>query len=311
MSDIITAFAYLQVIHGVFPDVDISLTRNYGMLNNNVISLYKNSAQTVLLEVRSLSRKLLSVGDRDFYINIIDSGRGVLMYRRLATVLDPTKGRLKFYFSSSDLDDIKIGMYSFSISSTDYIGEETFLFLDQVGGATGTVEIIDKTMPAFVPSIVANVFQRRIDNNANLLSGYYTSSKYPGAGQNSFTDGQHTIGVYCTNFTGQFFVQGSLADQPDEPDWFNLIITEDEMFNFVGFTGIESFNFYGPLLWVRFLFVPDPALNEGTLDQILYRGINDPLPSNVTGPLVKDLEHQDKLRRHGENPYAIYTTIQR
>ena len=294
MTDIITVWGYNQVLFAVFPDVETGNKRNYPMENNSQIKLYKNSAQTLLLEVRSLSRKFLTVTDRDFYLNIIDVNQGCLAFRRIAAVVDPNLGRLSFSFDASDLDNLYSGIYSYSVSTIDQTGNETFLFLDQSGGASSSIEIIDKAMPAFVPSTIATVFQNRID----MMSNYWTSSTYPGAGQSNFSEGLHTIAVYCTDFTGKFVVQGSLAANPTDTDWFNVVITNYDYFYFTNFTGIESFNFIGPLLWVRFVYYPDPINNTGSLDQVLYRGSSNPLPTSVSEPLLD--EHRHRLG-HGRN----------
>lgn len=39
-----------------------------------------------------------------------------------------------------------------------------------------------------------------------------------------FTDGLHTVAIYMNNFTGRFFIEGTLATTPTADDWFTINI---------------------------------------------------------------------------------------
>ena len=298
---VITTYAYNQVIYAAYADAEnFNGKVNLPMVKNEV-NIYRNSSQTILLEVRSLSRKLLQIFNQNFYINILNNVTGELMFRRAGEVFDSTPGRLKFTFGENDFDMVTPGMYNFSVSIVDETGAETFLFLDQSGGATGTLYVNDNAFPAFVPSMVANSFTRRMDNPP-LYNPYFLSSPYPGNGQFNYIDGQHTITVYMTNYTGTFTVQGTLAVAPGEFDWFDCLLTEQDTFvSYSSFTGIDCYNFQGALQWVRFRYDPDPMLNMGSLDQVLYRGINNPKPTELTQPYPK-LPHQKQYDSNSGQP---------
>lgn len=279
MTSLVTAFAYNQVVTAVYvqtSEYDISNRWNVPMLQNN-IALYKNSSQTVLLEVRSLSNKLLKITNIDFYLNIINPRTNELLFRRVGTVLDQDKGRISFILSATDTDNMEAGAYLFSISAIDNDGVETFLFLDQNADATGDVILYDKALPAFIPSFQVTEFGSQLYNE----TAYFISSAFPGDGQFSNTNGQHTVAAYMTNFTGKFYIEASLMLDPGQFDWFDIVITEQFCYQvYNGFSGIECFNFFGPVNWVRFKYLPD-AMNEGTFDQIYYRAVNQPNPNYV------------------------------
>lgn len=272
LSNLITCWAYNQIIHAVWPEYDNSSNkRNFGMFDNK-ITLYKNATQTVLMEIRALTRKLLSFGNRDFYINITNPITNELLIRKLATVIDATIGRLSFIFEPSEIADISQGTYVFSISSIDEDGTEVFLFLDQSGGAAGDVSIADKPLPAFRPSQTTTSFsQKNIDAKI-----HYISTNFAGAGQYHYSNTQHTCAIYASNFTGQFFIDATLANDPGDNDWFPVVITDPYAFiNMESFSGIETCNFYGAIQWIRFRYLPD-STNAGTIDKVVFRGMNNP-----------------------------------
>lgn len=270
MGKVITAWAYNQVIAGVYPNITdtTSNKRNYTMFNNK-ITLYKNSTQVILLEIRSITRKLLAVTGQDFYINVMNRLTGELSCRKLAdTTPDPANGRLSFTFCPFDLVNLSQGNYSFSISTIDTNGIETFLYLDHEGGATGDCEVLDKALPTFCPSILVDDFNDLVYNHEH----YQVSGMSPGDGQFNYSDGQMTAAVYCTNFTGTFYIDGSVASIPGDQDWFSVLISEQYgSWPFCNFTGIESFQMTGALQWIRFRYKAD-RLNCGTIDKVLYRG---------------------------------------
>jgi|SRR5882672_1277433 len=279
---VVTSWAYNQVISGTYPNITDATDnqRNYPMFNNS-IKLFKNSTQVVLLEVRSITRKLLNVTAQDFYINVMNRLTGELSIRKQADSLDAANGRLQFTFVPFDLVNLHPGMFSFSISTIDANQIETFLYLDHNGGATGDCEVLDKAFPEFSPSILVDDFTDRVYNNVH----YQISSFHPGDGSMYFTDGQMTSAVYCTNFTGTFYIDGSLAPIPSDTDWFPVLISEQfGNWPFTNFTGVESFQMTGSLQWIRFRYKADP-LNAGTLDKVLYRGtLNLRRQGNVDKP---------------------------
>jgi hypothetical protein len=268
MSKVITAWAYNQVIYGVYPDITTATNKRNLTMFENKIKLYKNSTQVVLLEVRSITRKLLAVTGQDFYINVMNRLTGELVSKKQAETVDAANGRLSFTFVPFDLVNMHPGMFSFSISTIDTNQIETFLYLDHDGGATGDCEVLDKALPAFSPSILVDDFNDIVYNSVH----YQASSYHPGDGQFSYTDGQTTCAVYATNFTGTFYIDGSLAPIPSDSDWFPILISEQYgSWPFAEFTGIESFQMTGALMWIRFRYKAD-VLNCGTLDKVIYRG---------------------------------------
>lgn len=98
-------------------------------------------------------------------------------------------------------------------------------------------------------------------DNLNVVGDKVVGDSYLG-----FTDGLHTIAIYVTNFTGRVFLQGTLATDPQEDDWFDISLVTNQFSNeqFVQFpldplnptgtngdTGVEAFTFIGNFVFLR------------------------------------------------------------
>ena len=78
------------------------------------------------------------------------------------------------------------------------------------------------------------------------------------------------MGVYATGYTGNFFLQGSLADFPDTTDWFNIelsAVLDYHYFN--NFTGVEPFSVESNVKWIRVLW--GDGGSNGTVDKVVFR----------------------------------------
>lgn len=78
-----------------------------------------------------------------------------------------------------------------------------------------------------------------------------------------FTDGLHTVAIHTDNLMGRVYIEGSLANQPTEADWFPLWLTHTPYVeypripmnptgtNLRGDTGVLAFSFRANLMWIR------------------------------------------------------------
>ena len=91
-------------------------------------------------------------------------------------------------------------------------------------------------------------------------------------------DGLHTVGFYFSDFIGRVFIQGSLAVEPSDTDWFNITL-DDEALNYLQYDtntdGLVVKNFTGNFVWVRAkmdrsYISPDPSpASVGRITQII------------------------------------------
>ncbi len=90
-------------------------------------------------------------------------------------------------------------------------------------------------------------------------------------------DGLHTMSIYVSNFRGRVYLEGSLAEKPEETDWFPIQLPElDNIYiqypigtptgENGGDTSVTAYNFTFNLTWVRMRmdrsYIAEPALDQ-------------------------------------------------
>lgn len=100
------------------------------------------------------------------------------------------------------------------------------------------------------------------DGSTTTLVG----EKYKGDGYYGRTDGLHTVAWNLAGFTGSLTMQGSLATDPGEDDWFDIKLDSNEYYTdttgkllpvvttsvaYTAATTKATYNFTGNFVWVR------------------------------------------------------------
>ena len=78
-----------------------------------------------------------------------------------------------------------------------------------------------------------------------------TGDPVPGDSYYGYTDGIHTVAIYGQNLKGRVRIQGTLATNPTEGDWFNILLSGLPYKDYNGFTGVEGFTFTANLVYLR------------------------------------------------------------
>lgn len=76
-------------------------------------------------------------------------------------------------------------------------------------------------------------------------------SPVPGDSYYGYTDGVHTVAIYGTNFTGRVKIQGTLATNPTDNDWFDILLSGLPYKDYNSYTGVEGFTFVANLVFIR------------------------------------------------------------
>ena len=87
-----------------------------------------------------------------------------------------------------------------------------------------------------------------------------TGTKYKGDGYYGRADGFHTVQYNVAGFNGTIKMQGTLAVEPVEADYFDIAGTEE-----VGTDGTFFKNFTGNFVWVRVVV----TYTAGTIQSVL------------------------------------------
>jgi len=114
------------------------------------------------------------------------------------------------------------------------------------------------------PARKSTVMMTNTGKNHNLTGDAKRADGYYGS-----TDGIHTVQVTVNNFTGSFGIQGTLATEPTEDDWFdinlnaNLNVSSTSPYvtfpvnplavptNNTGDDATQAFTFVGNFVWLR------------------------------------------------------------
>lgn len=141
-----------------------------------------------------------------------------------------------------------------------------------------------------IPSRKSIVMMTNTGRNHNLVGSPVRGDGYYGS-----TDGIHTVQVIYSNFTGSFGVQGTLATEPTESDWFYINLnsyantsSESPFVTLpknplaptgrIGDNGTQAFTFVGNFVWLRAVLdrsdIPEPPAQSadwdlGQIDKVL------------------------------------------
>jgi hypothetical protein len=86
--------------------------------------------------------------------------------------------------------------------------------------------------------------------NKNELS--FTGTKIPSDAYYGFTDGLHSISIDVTSFIGRIYIEGTLALNPTDNDWFTVSL--DPINGFLEYndeTSVNGYTFRGNLMYIR------------------------------------------------------------
>lgn len=94
----------------------------------------------------------------------------------------------------------------------------------------------------------------------------YTGNKEKGDGYFGSSDGLHTVAYTVNeNFIGEVKLQGTLAVDPTDTDWFDINNTT-ETYGYPGENSTRYANFTGLFVWIR----PVLSIEQGSLHTINY-----------------------------------------
>ena len=85
----------------------------------------------------------------------------------------------------------------------------------------------------------------------------YTGDSVRGDGFYGFSDGIHTVQITVADYIGRIYIQGTLASEPVETDWFNIKVNGNDDYITYGVgagTGVTStlaYTFQGNMVYLR------------------------------------------------------------
>lgn len=232
-------------------------------INQRNLKLFRNFDNEYFFFVKNQDRKPVPLYGLQVHARIVDRERGNIIFSTKAIVIDPEMGSCKFLIRMGDTANMDEGYYDMVISYTDSFGLTKPLYIDMNMRPHFTLEVTDEGhAQPLATQVLTNWYQPSGDD-------YYYTQRIAGPAYYGKKGGLVTFGVYTTNYTGKFWMQGTTAEQPEEGDWFDLnlgMVTDYSQF--VTFTGIDPFNFHSNLKYLRAKFEDNGV---GSIDKVVVR----------------------------------------
>lgn len=227
-------------------------TRRYQIVYSKNLKLHKGVDNTLQFQFLNQEQKPIDISNQIITCRILNkTGQAVLLQKTLTLTL-PLTGIATLTATDGDLStiDAQQCFYSLTMSSDNITNNP--VFVNDVSGGRGVMEIIDSILPKHMPSDVITIPTHPV---ANGVTQTYNSSVYATTDKSLFT-----IQTYFTNFTGNIQVQGSILG---DSDWYN--VTDTNAYSTETGTDYYTIEGYHPFLRLQFVS------SLGSADNILIR----------------------------------------
>ena len=221
------------------------------------------------LNIIGVDRRPVSILQRELTITMWDRDTGSLIFRRRAMPTSAENGQCRLTVFARDLMTLGQGIYSIAATYIDERGFETALTWNRARVAAFDIEVKDAPFPTTRSTNEITNYTRIADT----VGDKWVSSAVDGPQYFKKESALFTVGVYASNWTGSLIVQGTLDDSVSGATLWADLKPQDAttaVLTYNGFTGIDPFNYYAGVRWIRVIRNESPS-NAGTLDKVLIR----------------------------------------
>ena len=199
------------------------------------------------------------------YCSFIDRDDRSTTISKKAIITDYEQGGIKVIVTVGESSRFSQGHYDLVFSYTTDTGLTVPLYCDLNMRPNFTVEVSEDGDALPLTTQIDTAFQQQTINGVV----YYCGSALKATGYYDKPNGLVTLGVYGTGYTGNFYIQGALSDNPTEHDWFDITLGTGTQtyFPYQNLTGIDPWTFRTNVKFLRAKFT-QPA---GTLDKVVIR----------------------------------------
>ena len=224
----------------------------------------------ILFRVRNLDRNPADTSTfQTVNITILDPQTStVLMVRSLTPYTAPT-AIFQLTILAYETVDWATGPLRWSLTVVRGDGSTVMLWTDRNYGPYSTLEVTEGPMPGPQPLTVITP--------AGILinTGIAYSGQIIGPAQLGYQNGMQSFAVYAVAFTGIVTIQGTLQNQPQMTDWFDIVTQP-----LVASSGITLLSVQGSYLWLRITIMT----LSGAIQQVLVPGVG----GNLFGGVVSE-----------------------
>lgn len=230
--------------------------------NYRKMKLYRGFDNQLFFFIKNQDRKPIQLNNMTINASLIYRETGVSIVNKKCVITDYELGSVKLVITASDLSNADTGICDLVLSYTNEFGLVIPLYTDLNLRPNFAAEISDEA--GYIP-----LTTQVLTNFINTGGDYNYSSIINGPAYYGKSNGMITIGLYATNYTGNFFLQGTTSDYPSESDWFDVELGAQYYFHyFDSFTGIEPFTIQSNL---KFLRGKVENTGAGTVDKLVVR----------------------------------------
>lgn len=240
-------------------------TRHAPSYTDQRLVWFKGVDNILHFTVTAIDRRPLNLEQKEITITMWDRTTGSIIFRRRLEEVSPITGQAKLNVLARDLMTVGSGIYVLGATIVDSEGLETALTWNRAQQAAFDIEVKDAPIPTSRATHEVSTFT---DIGGTLTSSAYNGPHFYRKDSNLFT-----IAIYSSNWSGNIVVQGTLDDNVTGSTlWANLTPQDasSPIIGLTGFTGIDPFNYYAGVRWVRIIKTNSPS-NAGTLDKLLVR----------------------------------------
>ena len=232
-------------------------------LNYRKLNAFKHIDNEFFFFIKNQDRKIFQIHGMEFYATFVERSSKSRLFAKKCQTIDPEQGSLRLVVNPGDIAHADTGNYDVVLTYTDGRGLNLPLYADvnyrpnlicEISEAAHAVPLTTDTVDTFT---VSDNDPLQLVSERTFGPHYYHKRR-----------GLITLAVYATNYSGKFFLQGSLSDYPDTTDWFNIelgAILDHHLFS--TFTGVEPFSIRSNVKWIR----TRHDTGTGTVDKVVFR----------------------------------------
>lgn len=230
-------------------------------VNYRKLKLYKGYDNEFFFFIKNQDRKPIQLNGMTINASLIYRENQSVIVSKKCEITDYELGSVKLVIRANDITNLDTGNCDLVLSYTNDRGLVLPLYTDLNMRPNFTVECT--TEAGYIP-----LNTQQIDNF--ITNGDFDySSQILGPAYYGKPNGLITVGVYATDYTGDFYLQGTTSPAPANDDWFDIELGfQTYFYRFNSFTGIEPFSFTSNL---KFLRAKVDNTLTGSVDKIVVR----------------------------------------
>lgn len=234
-------------------------------LNYRFLKLFRGFDNEFFFFIKNQDRKPIKLHGTAINASFIDRRTRSTVVSKKVIITDYDLGSVKVVVTSGESSLFSQGHYDLVFSYTNELGYTSPLFCDLHMRPNYTVEVNEDGDALPLTTEINSEFMERIEGTDT----FYYSSALKSTGYFDKPNGLITLAVYGTAYTGHFYVQGTLSDNPTESEWFDITIGQytQTYYPYVQFTGIDPWSFRTNVKFIR----TKHTIVNGQVDKVVVR----------------------------------------